>query len=228
MKMISIIIPALNEYDYIGRTLETVGRAQGVEVIVVDGGSSDGTMDMARSHSARVISSQKGRAIQMNSGAAEAGGDLLMFLHADCLPPENFASIVRDTLSNSSVIAGAFNIQIDKPGLSYGAIETMANLRSRLTRVPYGDQGFFIGRETFEQIGGFSDIPLMEDIEIGRRVKKLGHIKFTSDPITVSSRRWDTEGIIYTTLRNWTLALAYTIFRVSPARLAGYYKDKRQ
>lgn len=225
METLSVIIPALNEGPFIGRALEAVGRAKGVETIVVDGGSTDDTVEVSGKYAARVISSPRGRALQMNAGAGEAHGGILMFLHADCLPPEGYEIMVRDTLGEPGVIAGAFDIRIDRRGPAYRAIEKMANLRSRLTRVPYGDQGVFIRSESFEALGGFAEIPLMEDLEFAERAKRTGRIMFVKHPVLVSPRRWAAEGVVYTTLRNWTLALAYTLFRVSPHKLARFYGD---
>lgn len=163
----------------------------------------------------------------MNFGAGKAGGDLLLFLHADCILPDDAFTFIRDTLNNRDVAAGAFALRIDHPGFGFRLIASMANIRSRLTSLIYGDQGLFLRKEVFKHIGGFAEIPLMEDIEISRRLKKEGKIVFIHPPVTASPRRWVKEGMLYTTLRDWTIALLYTFFKVSPERLIKHYKEVR-
>lgn len=226
--IISVIIPALNEEAVIEGTLRSLTGISGVEIIVVDGGSSDNTVSIAKSFSHRVISAPRGRASQMNAGARAASGNILFFLHSDCLPPPAFGRLLTGALELPGVIAGAFDIRIGHGGKVYRIIERMANLRSRLTGIPYGDQGLFISRTIFESNGGFSDIPIMEDIDMGQRLKRTGRIRFISDhPVTVSPRRWLGNGILRTTITDWVLALAYGVLGVQPEKLASYYEDVR-
>lgn len=220
-------MPVLNEAQGLHATLSGLSLTDREELIIVDGGSTDATLQIAREFTSLIFSSEKGRARQMNFGAEKAAGDVFLFLHADCSLPEKGFDIVRRTVRDSAVAAGAFNIRIDHPGLSFRVIESAANLRSRVTGIAYGDQGIFMRRETFRSMGGFALIPLMEDIEIGRRLRKIGKIAFLGHPIRVSPRRWLKEGLVYTTLRDWGIALSYTLLRRPPDELARYYKDVR-
>ena len=226
MAIISIIIPTLNESSTIGSTLAELSKLSAIELIVADGGSHDKTTDIARGYASRIVSAPRGRAPQMNAGAKAATGDILLFLHADCMPPENFHTLICNALNEQNVAAGAFDLSIKHKGMAYRLIERMANLRSRLTRLPYGDQGIFIRRQTFKDMGGFSDIPLMEDIVLGRRLKRAGRVIFLRQPIKTSPRRWQREGILYTTLLDWAIVIAYAL-GVSPKRLAKYYRQAR-
>ena len=224
---ISVIIPVLNEELVIEETLSVLTGQEGIEVIVADGGSSDDTVTKALTLTDRVIKAPRGRASQMNAGARQAGGDILFFLHADCLPPNDFRSLINMSLEKQGIVAGAFDIRIAHEGKPYRLIEKMANLRSRMTRIPYGDQGLFMFRSTFESMEGFRDIPLMEDIEMGGRLKRMGHVDFIQDTMHVSPRRWLKEGIVRTTLKDWALALSYGVLKVPPEKLAGYYGNAR-
>jgi rSAM/selenodomain-associated transferase 2 len=224
---ISIIVPVLNEAETLGPTLSALRISEDEELIVVDGGSSDETPDIAGRFTDKVFTGQRGRARQMNLGAEEATGSILMFLHADCKPPEGGFHMMRVVLDDNSVSAGAFDLGIDHPAFGFRIIESGANLRSHVTRVPYGDQGLFMRRSTFEKIGGFRDMPLMEDIEIAGRLKREGKIKFLRPPIITAPRRWLEEGLVYTTLRDWTIALAYSVLGVSPEKLMKHYRDVR-
>jgi rSAM/selenodomain-associated transferase 2 len=220
-------MPVLNEAGVLRQTLcalELTGRE---ELIVVDGGSTDATASIAREFTARVYATRRGRAGQMNYGAARAGGELLFFLHADCVPPPAAFGMIRVALEDRKVAGGAFDLGIDHPALKFRVVERGANLRSRLTGVPYGDQGLFMRRETFERLGGFREMPLMEDIEIGRRLGAEGRVVFLRPRMTASPRRWLAEGALYTTLRDWRLALLYTVFRARPEGLARHYRDVR-
>ncbi len=164
----------------------------------------------------------------MNAGAEAASGDVLLFLHADCvLPPEGF-KIIGETLRVNEVSAGGFYIGIEHPSFTFRVIEHFANLRSAVTRLIYGDQCLFLRKKTFNSIGGFKNIPLMEDIEISQRLKRAGKIKFVkSPPVMTLPRRWLAEGPVYTTLRDWAIAVSYTIFKASPKRLVKHYEDIR-
>jgi rSAM/selenodomain-associated transferase 2 len=220
-------MPVLNEGKTLRQTLNTLNVSNNEELIVVDGGSTDDTLSVANDFTDKIFIAGKGRGSQMNFGASKAEGDILLFLHADCVLPESGFSIIRGVLKDKGVAAGAFDINIVSPKLSFRFIEFGANLRSRLTSIPYGDQGMFIKKEVFNKIGGFADMPLMEDIEISRRLKKNGGIVFVRPPIKTLPRRWLREGPVYTTLRDWVIALSYSFLKISPERLIKYYKDVR-
>lgn len=197
------------------------------DLIVVDGGSDDSTVSIAREYTGRVLSSGRGRAKQMNAGAEAAEGDILFFLHADCAMPEGGFDEMRNLLADRRISAGGFWLSIEHPGLAFRIIERGSNLRSAVTRLIYGDQGMFLRTATFRKIGGFAEIPLMEDIEISRRLKQEGKIAFANPPIRTLPRRWIEEGAFITTLRDWKRAISYTVFKASPEKLSRRYRDVR-
>lgn len=224
---ITIVMPVFDEEALLRKTLSSLKITEREELIVVDGGSNDNSVSIAREFTDKVFAGEKGRARQMNLGAQNARSDILLFLHADCILPENGFKVIRKVMEGNNASAGAFDLSIDNQSIMYRIIETAANMRSRITSMPYGDQGIFTRRKFFENIGGFSDIPLMEDIEIAARLKKIGKIVFVKPAIKTSARRWDKEGALYTTLRDWALALSFVLFGASPQTLAKYYKDVR-
>jgi len=224
---ISIIIPALNEASTIAPVISTARNAKNVEIIVADGGSSDGTADIAQSLGVRVISTAPGRATQMNAGAASATGDILLFLHADTHLPRGYDSSARRVLANPSAVAGAFELKIDARSLSLRLVETGVNWRSNFLQMPYGDQAIFLYSATFDKIGGFPDLPLMEDFEFVRRLKKQGRIAILPQPVLTSDRRWQQLGVIKTTVINQIVIIAYFL-GVSPDRLAFWYKRQKK
>jgi rSAM/selenodomain-associated transferase 2 len=224
---ISIIIPVLNEAPTIARVISTALEAKNVEIIVADGGSSDGTADIAKSLGVRVISTAPGRATQMNAGAAAATGDILLFLHADTLLPRGYDDSARRALANPSAVAGAFELKIDASRLSLRLVETGVNWRSNFLQMPYGDQAIFLKAATFDKIGGFPDLPLMEDFEFVRRLKKQGDIEIVPHPVLTSVRRWQQLGVIKTTAINQIVIIAYFL-GVSPDRLAFWYKGQKK
>lgn len=224
---ITVIVPVLNEEKTLRRTLSALPVTNREELIVVDGGSTDHTVSIAREFTDKVMVTRRGRAHQMNSGAERASGDILLFLHADCTLPEGGFGIIRQALGDSRVSAGAFDLSIEHPKLRFRIIEFGANLRSRLTAIPYGDQGLFLTKRVFSLLGGFADVPLMEDIEFSSRLKTMGKIVFVRPPIRTLPRRWLKEGAVYTTLRDWSIALSFSLFRVPPQRLLKHYRDIR-
>lgn len=224
---VTVIMPVLNEAKILCDTLSQLHLSKNEELIVVDGGSTDETVSMAREFTHKVFVAGKGRAHVMNFGAQRAEGDILLFLHADCILPDEGFRIIREALGDENIVAGAFDLSIAHPKLRFRVIEFGANLRSRVTSIPYGDQGIFLRKKEFERIGGYAEIPLMEDIEISIRLKKRGRIAFVRPPIKTSPRRWLKEGELYTTLRDWMNALSYSFLRVSPESLRKYYKDVR-
>ncbi|MEQ9669321.1 TIGR04283 family arsenosugar biosynthesis glycosyltransferase [Coleofasciculus sp. G2-EDA-02] len=222
---ISVIIPVLNEASTIGSVLERLMGTNNVDVIVVDGGSRDETVTVARSRNVQVISTPPGRACQMNAGAARATGDILLFLHADTRLPANFDCLVRQALQEPQTIAGAFELRIDSQQLGLRLIERLVNWRSRFFSMPYGDQAIFLKATSFHHIGGFPNLPIMEDFELIRRLKHQGRIAIVPAFVLTSGRRWERLGIIKTTLINQLIILGY-FFGVSPDKLARWYRGK--
>jgi len=221
-RQISVVIPTRNEAGYLPGALAGLHGARNVETIVVDGQSSDGTHEIARQHGCRVLRSPPCRAAQLNAGARSASGSVLLFLHADTRLPAGFDATVRSTLEEPGVVAGAFRLRIDAPGWPLRAIERAVDLRSRLFRMPYGDQGIFLRRETFEELGGFPDLPIMEDFELVRRLRRRGAIRISRSPVLSSGRRWKRLGPWRTTWLNQKVILGYYL-GVAPERLAGWY-----
>lgn len=219
---ISIIIPTLNEIETLPLALHSTRQAVEVERIVVDGGSRDGTPDVAAAHQARVISFDSGRGRQMNAGAAAASGEVLLFLHADTRLPHGFDRHVRRLIQEPGVSAGAFRLHIDSAERSLRLIEFGANWRSRWMQAPYGDQAIFVRASLFRQIGGFPDIPIMEDFELVRRLRRRGRISLAPAFVTTSARRWRQLGVWRTTLLNQGAILAYYL-GVEPSRIACWY-----
>ncbi len=223
---LSVIIPALNEADRTGATLAALPPAAGVEIIVVDGGSRDATAAIAEAGGARVLRSRPPRALQMNAGAALASGTRLLFLHADTRPPRDLCAQVDSTLARPGTGAGAFRLGIDsqRPGLRL--IAQAANWRSRLLQMPYGDQGLFLTRELFWRLGGFAPLPILEDYDLIRRLKKRTRVRLAPGRVLTSARRWQQHGILATWLCNQWILAAYHL-GVPPARLACWYRMRR-
>lgn len=224
---ISIIIPTLNEANTLPATLQTLQRAAHVEVIVADGGSRDETCDLAAAMQTKVVITRSGRASQMNQGAALATGEILLFLHADTTLPANFDSWIRHTLSQPGVIAGAFELAIDDTAWGLRWVERGVKLRSRWLQMPYGDQALFMRRTLFQELGGFPALPLMEDFELVRQLRRRGRVAIAPVPVLTSGRRWQKLGILRTTLINQGIILAY-LLGVDPARLARWYRQQGQ
>jgi rSAM/selenodomain-associated transferase 2 len=240
---ISIIIPTLNEEDQIDnwQKLQSLvgGRSSSIhgasdtgasmpcdhscEIIIVDGGSSDQTVFLARSLGFRVESCHSGRGAQLNHGARLAGGKILLFLHADTKLPADFAQALLDCLNNTPAIAGAFSLAIEDAGLLLRLICLGANLRSRLLQLPYGDQAIFIRRDDFLRIGGFPEAPIMEDFIFIRRAGQEGRITTLPQKVTTSPRRWQRLGAIRTTLINQLVILGFYA-RVPLQKLASLYR----
>lgn len=220
---ISVVIPTINEAENIEKTISSVGKEKNIDIIVVDGGSNDGTVYLAKSMGAKVINSSPPRARQMNRGAAEANGEVLLFLHADTQLPEKFDGYILKALARPDIIAGAFQLRIDSPVPALRLIEHLANWRSRNLRLPYGDQAIFISSKLFRQVGGFPMIPIMEDFELIRQLKRKGKIVTLSVPVLTSPRRWLNLGILKTTLINQLIIAVYCM-GVSPAIIARWYR----
>lgn len=208
---ISIIIPTLNEEEYLPATLERAISTGAREIIVVDGGSADHTLAVAREAGVRTIRTGASRGGQLNAGAAVARSPLLLFLHADTLLPEDAGSSVVKTLEDPRIIAGAFRLQIDADGRAYRMIERCVALRSRWRGLPFGDQAIFMRSRDYHALGGLPDIPVMEDVVFMRRVRRRGKVVLLDDPVITSARRWHRRGVIRTTLDNQVCIIGYAV-----------------
>jgi len=225
---ISIIVPALNEAEGIAAELAGLAslRQRGHEVIVVDGGSSDDTAVLARRASDRVASAARGRASQMNAGAALARGEVLLFLHADTRLPENADASVLQGLAASGKAWGRFDVRIEGASLCLPVIAFFMNLRSRATGIATGDQAIFVRREAFEGAGRFPPLELMEDIALSRSLKRVSRPLCLADKAVTSGRRWERRGVLRTVLLMAWLRLAF-FFGAAPAKLARLYDGER-
>ena len=226
--MLSIVIPALNEAANLERLLPDLARTcPDAEVIVVDGGSTDGTLDLVRRFPrATLIEAAGGRARQMNAGARIASGSALLFLHADTTLPPGAQGAIQAALNLPGVVGGRFDVRFDNPRPIFKLIATMMNMRSRLSGICTGDQALFVRRRTFEALGGYPDIPLMEDVDLSRRVKRHGRIARLRLRVTTSARKWEREGVLRTIALMWTLRLLYWA-GTEPARLHRWYYGGR-
>ena len=223
---ISVIIPTLNEAACLPGTLERLSQEGGVELIVADGGSDDHTVAIAERF-ARVVRSARGRAVQQNCGAAEASGDVLLFLHADCWLEPGWAEAVRRAAKRTGFAAGCFQMRIDGHRMLYRLIEWGGDLRVRWLGLPYGDQGIFLRRDTFGRLGGFPPVSLMEDLMLMRRVRRLGRVDLVPSPIHVSPRRWERTGVVRQTLRNWGFTALAVWGGVHPDQMVRFYPAVR-
>ena len=226
---LSIVVPCLNEGEEITRTLANVASARtgGVEVIVADGGSDDDTVQRAAAAADRVIVAPRGRASQMNAGAALARGDVLLFLHADTRLPSAFDRAVLDGLARTGTHWGRFDVSIAGRHPLLGVVSAAMNLRSRVSGIATGDQALFVTRAAFEQVGGFPAIPLMEDIAISRVLRRLGRPLCLREVVTTSGRRWDEHGFARTVLLMWRLRFSYWL-GANPVELAKRYATHRR
>jgi rSAM/selenodomain-associated transferase 2/rSAM/selenodomain-associated transferase 1 len=224
--LISIIIPTLNEADVIKATIARLPESEKVEILVVDGGSSDNTVVSAQTLGARVLIKAPSKAEQMNAGAAEARGKVLLFLHADTRLPANFEEIVMAAVSRDDICGGAFTLGIDSKAWSLRFIERVANWRARIFKLPYGDQALFVCRDLFLEIGGFPDYPIMEDFEFIRRLKKKSKITILPESVQTSPRRWQNFGVFKTWFLNQIIVAAYFI-GIPPHRLSFWYRREK-
>jgi len=221
---ISIVIPVLNEEEQIGGFLTRLQpyRSQNIEIILVDGGSDDGTVELAAQSADVILESIRGRAHQMNRGAERASGDILVFLHADTRLPERFREILAGDFWESDSSWGRFDVKLSGHHYLFRIIEFFINWRSRLTGIATGDQAIFMKRAAFTRLGGFLPVPFMEDIALSKELKRISRPYCVRNPVTTSSRKWEQEGIIRTVLLMWRLRLAY-FFGADPARLIQLY-----
>ena len=225
---ISIIVPVLNEGEAIGAAIETLAplRRRGHELIVVDGGSSDGTPELARAAldapAVQVLAAPRGRASQMNAGARAASGEVLLFLHADTRLPEGADRAIEAGFARSERVWGRFDVRIDGASPLLPAVAWFMNLRSRLTGIATGDQAMFVRREAFARAGGFPPIALMEDIAMSARLKRLSAPLCLAEFVTTSGRRWERRGVLRTILLMWWLRLRFFL-GAAPSALARRY-----
>ncbi len=224
---LSIIIPVFNEQAIVEKYLSKLQPQPDIEIIIVDGQSTDQTVALCQNFPVKVlISPQKGRGNQVNYGASIAKGEILCFLHLDSQLPPNYLSIIEKLLSLPKAIAGAFALGIDAPGWAFRIVERLVNWRSRFCSLPYGDQALFLKASTFREIGGFTDLPIMEDYELVQRLKKRGKIQIASAAVLTSSRRWQKLGILKTTLINQMIILGYYL-KINPHTLACWYRSQK-
>ena len=222
-RRITFVVPVLNEAAGIVRALRALAplRARGHEVIVVDGGSEDGTADLARPLADRVLAAPRGRALQMNAGAGAAHGDAFLFLHADVRLPQGADRMVQEALAARRW--GRFDVALDSPRALLALVGAMMNLRSGLTGIATGDQALFVRRDVFESTGGYAEIPLMEDIELSARLRRIERPACLRARVLVSARRWEAHGALRTIVLMWRLRLAYFL-GADPGRLAERYR----
>lgn len=218
---VSIIIPTLREGDNPARIYSIFSGTEGVELVFALAQGDDDTRVPDGAH-IKTITTSKGRARQMNAGARSASGEILLFLHADTLITPESLDNVREALSKPGVVGGAYRLKIASQKLSLKIISVGANLRSRFLGMPYGDQAIFVKREVFENVGGYEDIPIMEDVRFVEALRKIGKVVLMEDYAETSPRRWEKEGGAIATLRNIALIALYKL-GVNPKRLAGWY-----
>lgn len=217
----------LNEERAIAATLEAIrASAPAAEIIVVDGGSSDRSVEVARARCDQLIEGQSGRARQMNAGAIVSSGEAIAFVHADTIVPSTFARDIEVALTDARVAGGRFDLAFDIRGPTFDLVATMINLRSRIMRSATGDQAIFVRREVFDRLGGYADIDLCEDVDLMRRMRRVGRVACLRSRVITSARRWQRAGLVRTVLRMWLIKTLF-LAGVSPAWLKRHYADTR-
>ncbi len=230
---IAVIIPVFDEQEVVSSLINALVPLSFQETIIVDGNSADGTTQAAKTclkqlgnPNFRIILGPRGRAMQMNMGAAQATADILLFLHADTQLPRNAKILITEALSDSKIVGGRFDVRFPQDTGYAWLVSRMMNLRSRLSGMCTGDQAIFVRRSIFESMGGFAEIPLMEDLEFSRRLKRRGKIVAIQEKVITSFRRWEQQGPLRTILQMWTLRFLYWI-GWDPHRLQQFYHHVR-
>lgn len=223
---ISVVLPVLNEEQSIRGTLQSLIRLTPYEIIVVDGGSRDRTLEICKEFAVDVMHAERGRARQMNVGARRASGEVLLFLHADTRLPQSALNDIAAALSDSRYLGGRFDVELEGAHWMLKIVGTLINYRSRATKIATGDQALFVRREVFDRMGGFPDIPLMEDIGFCRALKRIGGVACLRSRVITSARRWERDGVWRTIFKMWSLKVCY-LAGVSPIRLKRFYADTR-
>lgn len=225
---ISIVIPVFREEELINEAVDALYRLDYdgcLEIIVVDGDQEENTIRAVRDPRVKKVQSEKGRGRQMNAGVGVARGEVLLFLHVDTELPSDGLTRICSAMRDGGYAGGSFDLRIGSRKLRYRLIERVASLRSRLTRMPYGDQAIFVRKDCFLRLGGFQERGIMEDVDLVRRIRKSGgRLHIAHEKVITSARRWEQEGAFYCTLRNWLLLLLY-LLGASPERLARLYPD---
>jgi rSAM/selenodomain-associated transferase 2 len=224
---LSVVVPLLNEERVIAAALTVIRAGAPVaEIIVVDGGSNDRSIELARPHCDVLIEGPRGRARQMNAGAATAHGDAIAFVHADTMVPPTFARDIEAALANPAVVGGRFDLVLDDPAFACRQLGTLISLRSRIMRSATGDQAIFVRREIFQQMGGFAEIELCEDVDFIRRLKRTGGVDCLRSKVITSARRWRQGGLLRTVLRMWLIKSLF-LAGADPGWLKRHYADTR-
>jgi len=223
---VAIIVPVRNEARLLLPLIDRLQHLNSDELILVDGGSTDATCEMLARSGLNWIASKPGRAVQMNAGAAICDSDILLFIHADTVVDSSHISKLREVMRDADVVGGRFDVRLSGRSPLFRVIACFINWRSRLTRISTGDQCLFVRRSVFENMGGFADQPLMEDVEFSKRLKRLGRVVCLRETVTTSSRRWEHYGVFRTIALMWKLRLLYWL-GVSPDKLARIYRDAR-
>lgn len=225
---VSVVIPAVNEALQIAAAIHSAWNAGAAQVIVVDGGSSDETPTMARQSGAQVLTSARRRSRQQNTGAFQARGEIVLFLHADCrLAPDSCQQILDRLDENPAAMVGAFRQQIDAPQWTYRVLEWGNAWRARWLRRPYGDQCLFVRKDWFTAVGGFPDVPILEEILLMRRLARSSPVLLLPGPVLVSARRWQRSGVVRQTVRNWKILAAFR-WGVSLETISSWYRPHDQ
>lgn len=226
---ISVIIPVLHEEETINPCIENLFSHTPdffIQCIVIDGDPHRSTVQTIERSDVSRLASEPGRGIQMNAGFREATGDIIVFLHADTRLPRNGLLLIGNALADPSISAGAFSLGVETESRLIRSIAFLTTIRSRLTRIPYGDQVIFIRRDAFEALGGFREIPIMEDLDLMRRLRKRGYrIRILRERVLSSPRRWEREGVLKCTIRNWRIRTAY-LMGADPERLVSSYRPQ--